>query len=138
MEIRVIVADNARARIFASHTTLRQLQEIEGFTHPEGRLSNQELVSDGPGRSREHGDDYRQRTAPRDVEAARFAHLLAQHLKDMHSSQHFDSLVLVAPPKFLGLLRQQLPKPLDQLVERTVNKDLSTCSIEEIIDQIFA
>ena len=46
MEIRVIVADNARARIFSSSSLLNQLQEVEGFVHPEAHLANRDLVGD--------------------------------------------------------------------------------------------
>lgn len=49
METRVIVANNARGRIFASHDVLNHLVEQEDFVHAEAHLSNQELVSDAPG-----------------------------------------------------------------------------------------
>ena len=136
MEIRVIVADNARARIFLSHGTMLQLREIEGFAHPEARLSNRDLASDGPGRNAQHGDDYTAPTSPKEHEAESFARMLAHHLKDMHNEEHFESLVLVSPPKFLGLLRQHLPKPLDKLVTHSVDKDLTDCPVEEIVSHI--
>jgi protein required for attachment to host cells len=46
--------------------------------------------------------------------------------------------VLIAPPTFLGLLRKNLQKPLDKLVERTIAKDLTTADIEDIINYIRA
>ncbi len=137
METRVIVADNARARIFASHSTLFKLEEVEGFVHTQARLSNRELVSDASGRSTDRGDTYDAPTSPKEHEERTFAHMLGQHLKDMHNRQHFESLVLVAPPKFLGMLHGELPKPLGKLVARTLDKDLTTCSVEEIIDHIL-
>lgn len=59
-------------------------------------------------------------------------------LKEMHNERHFDQLILIAPPAFLGLLRKHLHKPLDKLVKRTIHKDLSTAGIENIIDYIRA
>jgi protein required for attachment to host cells len=136
METRVIVADSARARIFSSHGTLLQLEEIEGFAHPEAHLPNRELASDSAGKSKDQHGSLDQATSPRDNEAERFAQLLGQHLKDLHNIQHFEQLMLVAPPRFLGLLRKHLPKPLEQLVQQAVDKDLTRASTAEIIDCI--
>jgi protein required for attachment to host cells len=136
MEIRVIVADSARARIFSSHTTVQQLEEVEAFAHTQSRRLNQDLVSDGPGRNSEWGDDYSPHSTAKELEAEGFAHSLAQHLKEMHDRENFRSLMLVAPPKFLGLLRKQLPSSLEKLVSRTVDKDLCTAPLEDIIDHL--
>ncbi len=138
METRVIVADNLRARIFSSHTVLNKLEEMEGFTHPEARWSNSDIASDVAGKSAEQQGALRSRTSPKEQEEKNFAHMLAQHLKQLHNQHHYESLVLIAPPHFLGLLHGQLPKPIDKLVTQTLGKDLTTCSVEEIIDHIRA
>ncbi len=136
METRVIVADNVRARIFSSHSVLNKLQELEDFAHPEGRWSNSDLSSDVAGKSAEQQGAFTSKTSPKEHEAENFAHMLAQHLKELHNQQHYESLVLIAPPRFLGLLHGQLPTPLDKLVMKTIDKDLTTCTVEEIIDHI--
>ncbi|MEE4146517.1 MAG: host attachment protein [Halieaceae bacterium] len=138
METRVIVANNARARIFASHDVLNHLAEQEDFVHAEAHLSSHELVSDAAGKSRDPHGSYDPRTSPTKHEADNFALLLARRLKEMHNDQHFDQLILIAPPAFLGQLRGHLSKPLDKLVERSIHKDLTTSAIEEIIDYIRA
>jgi protein required for attachment to host cells len=138
METRVIVANNARARIFVSHDVLNHLVEEEGFVHEEAHLSNRDLVSDAAGKSRDPHGSFDSETSPTEHEAENFAVLLARRLKEMHNERHFDQLILIAPPAFLGLLRKHLHKPLDKLVERTVHKDLSTAAIDDIIDYIRA
>ena len=75
-------------------------------------------------------------TSAKAHEAEKFAKMLARHLKDLHNEQHFEQLVLVAPPRFLGLLRKELHKPLGQLVTRTIDKDLTTAGVEEILGYI--
>ena len=77
METRVIVADSARARIFASHTVLNQLEELEGFAHPEAHWSNQDLASDSAGRSVDQHGALESATSPKVHESEKFAHLLA-------------------------------------------------------------
>lgn len=136
METRVIVADNARARIFTSHDVLNHLTEQEDFVHSEARLAEQDLVSDAPGKSRNTQGSLDPETSPKEQEARDFARLLARRLKEMHNERHFDQLILIAPPAFLGLLRQALHKPLDQLVARTIDTDLSGATVEEIIASI--
>lgn len=136
METRIIVADSARARIFISRDMRNHLEEQADFVHPEAHLLNQDLVADGPGKSRDaHGLlDYS--TSPREHEAQNFARLLARHLKEMHNEQHFEQLILIAPPKFLGLLRKELPGPLDQILTRSIDKDLTLARVEEIFGYI--
>ena len=136
METRVIVADNARARIFVSHDVLNHLTEQDDFVHSEAHLTNQELVGDAAGKSRDPHGSLDPATSPKEHEVRNFAKLLAKHLKDLHNEQHFERLILIAPPHFLGLLRKELPKPLDQLVERTIHKDLTTASVQDIIDRV--
>jgi protein required for attachment to host cells len=138
METRVIVANNARARIFVSHDVLNHLVEEEGFVHEEAHLSNRDLVSDAASKSRDPHGSFDPETSPTEHEAANFAILLARRLKEMHNERHFDQLILIAPPAFLGLLRKNLHKPLDKLVERTIHKDLTTAGIDDIIDYIRA
>lgn len=136
METRVIVADNARARIFTSHSVINQLEEIEGFVHPEARLSDSELVGDSSGKSVDRHGSLDPATSATDREEQNFARLLGRHLKALHSEQHFEQLILIASPRFLGMLRKALPGPLDQLVTQTIDKDLSTADVDTIIDYI--
>jgi len=136
MEIRVIVADNARARIFESHTAINQLKEQEAFVHGEARLSNRDLVGDSSGKSVDQHGSLGPATTAKDHEAQNFAKMLGRHLKELHNQRHYENLILIAPPRFLGMLRKELPAPLDQLVTSTITKDLTTASIEDIIGYI--
>ena len=136
METRVIVADNARARIFSSHSVINHLEEIEDFVHPEARLSNSELVGDSSGKSVDQHGSLDPATSPKEQEEQDFARLLGKHLKALHNEQHFEQLILIAAPSFLGMLRKALPGPLDQLVSQTIDKDLTTADIDTIIDYI--
>jgi protein required for attachment to host cells len=138
MDTRVIVADNGRARIFASKTGVRQLEEMEGFVHSEAHLANQDIDADAAGRSRDPHGSLDHATSAREHESQMFAKSLARHLKELHNDHHFEQLVLVAPPRFLGLLRQELPKPLDKLVSQSIDKDLTRSSLEDIVDHLWS
>jgi protein required for attachment to host cells len=136
MEIRVLVADSARARVFASHSAIHHLKEQEGFVQTLAHRPNRELVGDAAGRSVDQHGSLDPAISAKEHEARNFAKMLTRHLKDLHNQQHFENLVLIASPRFLGMLRAELPKPLQQIVTRTVAKDLTLSSVKDIIRNI--
>ena len=136
MKTKVIVADNARARIFEAGSAINRLEEREAFVHSEARLSNADLVSDSAGESTHQRGTLNPPTAAKELEAQNFSKLLARHLKELHNQRHYENLVIIAPPKFLGMLRNELASPLDKLVTLTIDKDLTTASVESILSHI--
>ena len=134
MNARLVVADNCRARIFESHLSLRDLKKVDDLVHTPSRLTNRDLVDDASGKSVDQHGSLEPATSPKDHEKIVFAKRLGKHLKKMHSQKHFDELVLVAPPKFLGMLRDELQSPLDKLVTRTVDKDLTRLTVHELVE----
>jgi protein required for attachment to host cells len=54
-----------------------------------------------------------------------FAKRLCEVLDQARTQHRYDELCLVAAPKFLGLLRNNLSKEARKLVTREVDKDLS-------------
>lgn len=77
METRVIVADNARARIFEFHPAASRLDEQEAFIHSEARLSNRELTGDSAGRSVDQHGSLDTATTAKEHEKQNFAKMLA-------------------------------------------------------------
>src|SRR5690606_8919436 len=64
----------------------------------------------------------------------RFARQIAARLKGMRGDFNFDSMIVAASPKFLGLLRKEMDKETKKSIKRWVNKDLSVLSPIEISD----
>lgn len=129
MGTRVLVADAARARIFSSDRQLTELVLVETIEHAAGRLRTSELVTDGPGRSSgglgSVGSAMDAHTDPAEVEEEHFARSLAQRLAHAVSTDDVRHVVLVAPPRFLGRLRQLVPPNVRQRVSVEVTKDLT-------------
>ncbi len=48
----------------------------------------------------------------------------------------FQHLILVAPPHFLGLIREYLDNPMDALVRATLDKDYSQEGEPELIEHL--
>ncbi len=131
----ILVADSTRARIFTADTPSSPLEEIEDFSHAEGRLHDREITSDLPGRIKSVGGGghaFEQPTDPKKHEADNFSHHVAQFLEDAHNTNRFEQLLIVAPPTFLGLLRNQLPEPIKRLVCFELDKEITRQSAAEI------
>jgi protein required for attachment to host cells len=100
---------------------------------------NRELVSDKPGMDAGPGGD-RHGVAPtvdyHEFEKERFAHQVAQVLNKARAMGRFDRLVLVAPPKALGHLRDELDKQTRGLVTAELDKDLTHAETRELTEHL--
>jgi protein required for attachment to host cells len=131
---RVIVAHDAGARAFEHHgpgraalVTLREVAFEDGRRHA-GDLEEGGRGFDRSGSSR-HAYEAHQDTRQHAV--AHFAKVLAQDL-----AREFQQLVLVAPPRFLGVLREALGGKLLRAVIGTIAKDLPRCTPRELADHL--
>lgn len=138
----VLVADSAKARIFSREKKFSRIEEIETLVHPESRLRRQDLVSDRPGQvqeSRTPGEYANEEpTDPKVAEARLFARDMAHHLREARVAGSFQHLVLVADPRFLGLLRKSLDADTRDCVAAEVAKNLVRGSTEDIARTVDA
>ena len=128
--IWILAADGSRARLFEMRRPDRTPTLVEEFDNPPGRAHNRDLVTDGNGRYFGKGERTQGHTAPPSESAVEhevemFAKRLAAHLDKARVEQRFDALRIVAAPKFLGLVRQNLSKELEKMVDETIPKDVA-------------
>jgi protein required for attachment to host cells len=57
---------------------------------------------------------------------------LARCLDDSRKANRYDRLYLIAPPKFLGLIRASLDDEVKKMVHGELQKDISTLSAQEV------
>jgi protein required for attachment to host cells len=136
----IVVADSSRARILSTQSRVQAPTDVDALTHPEGRMKAQELNSDRPGRTYDSHGEGRHGMEPPDVhhhEQEVFAKEIAEHLEKARHAGKFAKLALVAPPAFLGVLRQKLNGQLGKLVSHTVQKNLLEQDNETIRAQLF-
>lgn len=123
----VVVCHRAGARILEHKG--QALRLLEDVAHQTGRLKDRQVTSDRPGRGRDsrgpgsHG--LGSETSPHDLDASGFARHIAELLEDGRQARRFQRLVLVAEPRFLGLVRGALDPITASLVTSTVGKDLA-------------
>jgi len=126
MNTWVIVADGSHARVF-ERSRLQPLTELQAFVHPQSRQSNIDS-SDEYGRkfvdSRER-QFIETKVTPLEREERLFARELGRFLDGAEAEHRFDELVLVAPPAFLGALRDEIEPRTQRHITCTVNKDFT-------------
>lgn len=128
-DLWVMVADAGRARIFAMDPGGRPFNLVDELVHSPSRLPAGRLVSDDRGRTRAGPDGPRsgleRRTRLHEREERRFAHRLACYLDEARRHERIGELALIAPPRFLGMLRQDLDPLVVRHVVATLDQDLS-------------
>jgi protein required for attachment to host cells len=132
----IVVADAARARILHLIGHKSGLEEVHDMVNPEARLKGRDLVTDRHGSTHDRKGDGRpgmgeNAEANSRIEKA-FAKEVSGRLRELCLEHGVQSLVLAAPPKFLGELRRQMDRRTAALVRQTINKDLSLLSPREI------
>jgi protein required for attachment to host cells len=130
----VVVADASRARIFETRALGRGLKEVEEFANPAGRAHSNDLLADAGGRTYANAGGRQGKTEPRSDPVAHevevFAKRLADRIEQGRVERRFDRLCLVAPPRFLGLLREKCGREAVKLVEFELAKDL--CQLDVV------
>jgi protein required for attachment to host cells len=105
----IVIADAAHARLFAARGGA-PWTFVAALEHPLSAAKTNEIVSDRAGRVQQRANPGRsaaaRRTSPKQIEAEHFARELAKFLDT--ERLRYAQLVLIAPPRFLGLLRSQL------------------------------
>ncbi|MDP1797636.1 MAG: host attachment protein [Planctomycetaceae bacterium] len=125
----ILLADRSRANILhALPDGLQPFPTIVSLIHGEGRLHPQDRDSDAAGRIQLQSGA-RSATEPhedrRHVEARVFAKQIVEYLEQASRDRRFDRLFVVAPPEFLGVLRETWPHLLHRKIVREVNANLT-------------
>tara|TARA_R110002095_G_scaffold37169_1_gene34653 strand:- start:909 stop:1310 length:402 start_codon:yes stop_codon:yes gene_type:complete len=127
----VIVADGSRAQLLSAkgrklHTILHEMKNKDLNSHDtplrkEGRTSD--------------GHFYDPHSPTKCLEKECFAKNLSQEIKMRLLKEAFDSIILVASPQMLGMLRKQLNSHIT--VDRSLCLEATHMNIKQLEDRIF-
>lgn len=133
----VVVTDGRKLLFLRNHGDENQI-DLRTEAHDErADLSDSELKTDAPGtsfqsyspgRSSYEETDFHQQEEDRWVKDA------ADELKKRALRNDFDALVIIAPPKALGVLRKDLHKEVERRVVATYNKEMTDRPVSDIED----
>ncbi len=136
----IIVAESTRAKVLAFDKEAQEFEEVYDFIHPEGRRGELEINSDKSGRRKGgniatiHSVDSKHRS--KSYEGSVFAGEISSQLDADRVKEKYDGLVLIAPPHFLGELRDKLSTACNDLVDKSINKNLLHCSEKELLEHL--
>lgn len=139
----ILVSDASRARLFQKDIDQEEWTLLEEREHPASRARALDLVSDKTGRTQSRALNTSRtamdpRSSPKAIEAENFAQQLAEILEKGLDRNAYTSLVLVAPPQFLGLLRQKLSARVTRLISSTLDKDFTQFDARELPTRLWA
>jgi protein required for attachment to host cells len=137
----IVVCDASHCRLFMKRLNDHEWVKFETIENPAGRAKGIDLLSDRAGRSlQSQGPNKKSamdpHTPPRDVEEMRFSHKIADLLDAAYRQNAFERLILVAPPQFLGLLRDALHGQVQKAIYGTIDKDYTHLSDHEVADRV--
>lgn len=137
----VVVAHQTGARIMEHRSGYgRNLMALRELSNPDGRKKNQEIDSDRAGASGARGTGarrgmHREQSAHEHV-VELFANTIATELRKDRAAGHFDALILVAEPRFLGLMRDALDAQTAHKVVGSLTKDLAAVEPRDIAGHV--
>jgi protein required for attachment to host cells len=137
----ILVCDAARARLFEIRNDDPTWHAAGTFDHAESRSKTSELVGDHSGQRSSQGLSVHHNalapsSSPKEVEKGHFVHTLAMMLDQAMRSKRFDRWVLVAPPHFLGMLKNELTPELKKHLTLTVDKDLTQAGPRDLAERL--
>ncbi|MCW8836863.1 MAG: host attachment protein [Rhodospirillales bacterium] len=131
----LLVTDGARARIFLNEGRGKGLVRAFDNDFAASHAPSRDISADRPGRHAQPGGG-KHGVAPRadahKLEKEKFLKDMAGVLDEGAGSGKFASVVLVAPPESLGILRRESSKRVTGAVTKEVNKDLTHLSDAEL------
>ena len=132
----ILIANRSSASLFESDWPGKSMRRIQDIPHPQGRMQNREIDTDKPGRSFTSFGQSRHAMSTEEEPTEHIAHQFALDLAELLNkgrvAHAYDKLVLMAEPKFLGILRAALDANTAALVVQTVNKDLPNVKEEDL------
>lgn len=139
MNVRVVVADERHANFFDASKYGAPLTLRASLENPNGGKKDIDLETDRPGRRFGGASGVRRGSGPQQAhhhgvngersterhELTLFAKEVAQKIDSDRVKHEFDRLIIIAGPKMLGLLRQELPQTCRGVIAGEISKDLA-------------
>jgi len=134
----ILVSDAGSARVFAATKWREPWRVVQEIDNPDGRAREAELVSDHPGRQSgaAASPSMKAPASAKTREAERFAARLARLVERGYDDHAFDRLVLVAPPRFLGRLRQKIRASVQASIAAQIRHDYTHAGAAEVEERV--
>jgi len=137
----ILVCDGAKAQILCNEGEAKRLdlKEVEDFTLPQAPA--RDLGTDRPGRVYQSHGSARSATEETDWHERSeidFLSDIADLLDKVIQVRAVKNLIVVAPPKALGILRERLSPATREIVTAEIDKDLAHLPVRDIAAHLSA
>lgn len=137
----VLVADESSATLYSRASRRGDLQKRFNFENEAGRKKTGDLIEDRGGRSFDSVGQgrhtmAREKSGPKTHIAEQFAKDIAEHIGDIVRSGACYGYTLIAPPRFLGILREAVARNCKVEPDKTIDKELVGLSVEDLRDYV--
>jgi protein required for attachment to host cells len=127
LTLRIVIADGEHVR-FVQPDADNALRTIGSFDSASAHLRSRDIGSDRPGRALESGASARHAVGQRHdlhaMEKEKFVRMVGEQVNAASERDEFDELLLVAPPRALGELRDALDAATQTKLVGSLEKDL--------------
>lgn len=134
----IVLANHSVARVLAMTSAKSDIEPVLTVENPHGRSKNAQLVTAAPGRATDNRmrarHSYSNEEDPKEHAVRTFYRELIDQLDRAYSRHQFSSLILIAEPRLLGLLRSLLTKQLRRIVQNEIHQEV----VHETPEQIRA
>jgi protein required for attachment to host cells len=137
----VVVCDGKKALVLENVGDTKILNLKAREVHEEPDAKTREQGTDAPGRSINSIDSRRsamEQTDWHDQEEERFLQRLASHLDEEVNAGNAKAVIMVAPPRALGVLRQAYSQSLRNVLRAEIDKDFVRMPVDEIEKHLAA
>jgi len=138
--IWILVADGQHARVLERSAPNADWLELEDDRLVNPTPPSRELGTDRPGRGFESGGTARHAIAPRrdlhEEAEFEFARLVLERIERSAQEKLFRRLFIMAPPRFLGYLRDGLGQATRLALRGTLNRDFTKAPVAEIVSHL--
>ncbi|WP_246505028.1 host attachment protein [Microvirga antarctica] len=138
----VVVGDGRKTLLLNYHgTRLQPHLEVRQVIQAPDNPPTSEQGTDRPGRSFQSAGVMRSavsQTDWHDMAERKFAKQVVGVLQSLHQTEEIKELILVAPPRTLACLRQEIPDSMKKLIVAEIDKDLTKLPLNEIATHLAA
>lgn len=135
----VLVADHQHANAYANDGPGHGIKPVEGWQFATRLQRSHDIVTDRPGRKPGTGGGQRTvpgRSDPHREAGRHFIQDVADALIQAAEAKTFQRLVLIAPPRALGELRENLPESVKGLVIAEWAEDLTKEPLPKLAERL--
>jgi protein required for attachment to host cells len=145
----LVIANSIKAYIYNLENSSGDIGElhpeiplIKTFSHEEGRMHAQDLLSDKDGHYSTPGSArgaFSEHTPEHEIQLIKFSEEIAHFLEHARTQHEYQHLIICAEPHFYGVLKKHLPDHVQDLISHHILKDyvpLQAHNLQEVIEKI--